>query len=377
MKPRKEYPTVRVLMVFTILNRGGAETMVMNYLRAIDRSRVIFDFLVHRPEKGAYEDEIEQLGGKIFRLPAIQPTKLKSYKRAVSLFFDTHPEYNMIHGHCSELGYYIYREAHRRGFAYIAAHAHNYPQNFDIKTPVRNTLKHLMRPFLTHRFTCGKKSAEWLFGKKLAEDTIFLPNAIDAHAFSYERVRQDSIRSKYGWNGKFVLGNVARFSSQKNHLFLLEIFSHILRKQPSSLLVLVGSGGDMEQKVRDTVRSMGITENVLFMGSRTDIADLLQGFDIFLFPSKFEGLSVSQLEAQAAGVKIVNSTSIPREGAIIPELVKSVSLKRTADNWADIVLQNASDYDRKDRSKEVVNAGFDIKDNAQWLQEFYIKQSRS
>lgn len=363
-------------MIFTVLDRGGAETMVMNYFRKIDRKKVVFDFLVQRARRGAYEDEVESLGGKIFRLPPLHPLGLKKYRRAVSAFFDAHPEYGMVHGHCSELGYFVYREARRRGLEFIAAHAHNTPHGWDLKTPVRNVLKRLMRPHLTHYFTCSKSSAGWLFGRKIAGQAIFLPNAIDSEAFAYNRAIRERIRRLEGWNGRFVVGNVGRFSRQKNHLFLIDVFAHVVRREPSALLVLVGGSGEMEQRVRKKVARCGIERNVVFAGSRRDISELLQGMDVFLFPSRFEGLSVAMLEAQAAGLMVINSTSIPSEGAIIPELVDSLSLRLPPAAWAEEVLKVREEKPRKDRSSEIAHAGFDINSNAEWLQDFYLKQRR-
>ena len=363
-------------MLFTVLDRGGAETMVMNYFRKIDRREVVFDFLVQRARRGAYEDEVESLGGKIFRLPPLRPFGLKKYRRAVSDFFDAHPEYGMVHGHCSELGYFVYREARRRGLEFIAAHAHNTPRGFDLKTPVRNVLKRLMRPNLTHFFTCSDSSAQWLFGRKFAGRAIFLPNAIDSGVFAHKRAVRERIRRREGWSGRFVVGNVGRFSRQKNHLFLIDIFSHIVRREPSALLVMVGGGGETERRVRNRVARRGIERNVVFAGSRRDIPELLQGMDVFLFPSRFEGLSVAMLEAQAAGLKVINSTSIPSEGAVIPELVDSLSLRLPPAAWAEEVLKAREGEPRKDRSGEIVHAGFDINSNAEWLQDFYLKQRR-
>lgn len=367
---------VRVLMLFTILNRGGAETMVMNYLRKIDRSKVIFDFIVHREERGAYEEEIESMGCKIFRFPAITIFSTSSYKKFVSDFFDIHPEYRIIHGHCSELGYYIYKEAHKRGLKFIAAHAHNEPSGFDQKMPVRNILKRLMRPYLTHYFTCGWGSAKWLFGKSLMKKVIFFPNAIDTHSFIFDPVKRTEIRVCNGWEQQLVIGNVSSFSRAKNHFFLLDIFAEIICREPSALLVLVGSGGALESKIKEKVLRLGLEENVRFMGSRSDVPDLLQGMDIFIFPSFFEGLGMAQLEAQASGLKVLNSTKIPKDGILIPELVTFLSLKQSAVEWAEKALRIAEDKDRKECSQEIIDMGFDINKNAKWLQNLYITESQ-
>ncbi|MDU1891699.1 MAG: glycosyltransferase [Dysgonomonas sp.] len=366
---------IRVLMLFTILNRGGAETMVMNYLRKIDRTKVTFDFIVHREERGAYDNEIESMGCKIFRFPPLNILHTSSYKKYVSDFFDTHPEYKMIHGHCSELGYYIYKEAHRRRLTFIAAHAHNQPCGFDIKTPVRNILKRAMRPYLTHNFTCSWGAAKWLFGKHSINKTIFFPNAIDAHSLVFDPAKREKVRNSNGWNQRLVIGNVSRFSYQKNHSFLLDIFAEIVCSEPSALLILIGSGGELEDKVKQKSSQLGLDDNVKFMGSRSDIPNLLQGIDLFLFPSHFEGLSVAQLEAQASGLKIINSTGISSEGTIIPDLVESLSLNLSAKEWANRVLQ-IKDYERKSRLQEIEDAGFDINKNAEWLQNLYLTENR-
>lgn len=370
-----EYP-IRILMLFTILNRGGAETMVMNYLRNIDRSKVIFDFIVHREEKGAYEDEIESLGCKIFRFPPFRMLHISSYKKLVSNFFNEHPEYKMVHGHCSELGYYIYKEAHRRGFKFIAAHAHNEPKGFDIKTPIRNILKRAMRPYLTHYFTCGKGSAKWLFGKRLMEKVVFMPNAIDAKLLAFDSAKRAQVRENNGWNDRLIIGNISRFSYQKNHSFLLDIFLQIVCREPTALLILIGSGGEQEEKIKQKVEQMKLNDNVRFMGSRSDIPNLLQGIDIFIFPSFFEGLGIAQLEAQASGMRVLNSTGVPKDGIIIPELVSFLSLKEPATKWAEEALRVVKNNNRRDRSKEVISSRFDINKNAKWLQNLYIRESR-
>lgn len=365
---------IRVLMLFTILNRGGAETMVMNYLRKIDRTKLIFDFIVHREERGAYDDEIESMGCKIFRFPSLSIIHILSYKKIVSSFFDAHPEYSMIHGHCSELGYYIYREAHKRGFRFIAAHAHNEPCGFDFKLPVRNILKWLMRPYLTHCFTCGWGSAKWLFGKRLMNKAIFFPNAIDASTFVFNSTKRDKVRTANSWTNRLVIGNVGRFAHQKNHVFLLDIFAEIIHREPSALLVLVGNG-ELEYEIKEKVSRLGLEASVRFMGSRFDIPDLLQGMDIFIFPSHFEGLGIAQLEAQTAGLQVLNSTKIPKDGIILPELVSFLSLNQSASEWAEKALQMAKNTSRKEHLQEIINAGFDINKNAEWLQNLYLAES--
>ena len=229
---------VRVLMLFTILNRGGAETMVMNYYRHIDRSRLQFDFVVHREERGAYEDEIEQLGGRIYRMMPLRPWTFGQYKRQIKQFFDEHPEYRIIHGHCSELGYFFYREASKRGVPVIIAHGHNSRADYDLKWPWRTWLKYRMRPYLTHRFTCGEEAAVWLFGKQGAKTAIRQRNAIDTAMFHYNETDGKQKRKELGIaTDTMIVGHIGRFERQKNHPFVVKVFQQIHKQLPNSLLL--------------------------------------------------------------------------------------------------------------------------------------------
>lgn len=360
----------RVLQIFTIMNRGGAETMVMNYYRHIDRSKLQFDFLVHRQERGAYDDEIEAMGGRIFRIPPI--FNFFAHKKAVRVFFNEHPEYKVIHGHLSELGYCIYKEAATRGIPTIIAHAHNNTCSRDIKWPIRTILKHLSRPYITTPMTCGKEAAAWLFGKELAKKATMQNNAIDARQYSFATTARMQVREEMGWNNHLVIGDIARFSPQKNHNRLLSIFKEVLTMEPTALLVLVGAKTGLYKDVYRNVVEMGLSHAVQFLGIRSDIPRLLQGMDVYCSPSLYEGLSVSMVEAQAAGLRVVTSDKVPQQVAIIPELLSFIPLTAKEKTWRDSLL---SPYNRTNTFDQIVTAGFDIHANASWLQNFYLSQS--
>lgn len=362
---------IRVLQVFSILNRGGGETMIMNYYRHIDRSRVQFDFLVHREQPGAYEEEITALGGRIFRIPPI--TSPVRHARAVRAFFDEHPEFRIIHGHVSELGYFIYREAAKRYVPCIIAHAHNAECSLDLKWPFRALLKRLIRPHISCCMTCGHDAARWLFGKKLAASALMLNNAVDAQAYRFSDARRQAEREKMGWQNHWVIGNVARFSPQKNHHLLIKLFSRVLQRRPDALLVLVGdTQGDTYEAVEGQVEKLGLTQHVQFLGSRNDVHDLLQGMDVYCAPSLYEGLSVSMVEAQAAGLHVITSTGVPEEVRLMPNSVSFLSLNESVEHWVERLL---SPYERKDTYAEICQAGFDIVENARRLQQFYLAQA--
>lgn len=365
---------IRILNLFTIMNRGGAETMVMNYYRNIDRSKIQFDFMVHRSERGAYDDEIEALGGKIYRMCPIFPQNFAKYKKMLRSFFDEHPEYKIIHSHMSELGCFAFLEARKRDDITRICHAHNAPNiksmtSYEkLQLLMRNYFKHRMRPYTDKYFICGYDAGDWLFGKKNRDKFIMMNNAVDAQKFRYSEETRKEIRSSLGIEDKFAVVNVGRFNQQKNHGFLIDIFEKIKKKNPDSVLLLAGNG-ELEEKIREKVKSKKLDDSVIFLGLRSDIDKILQGCDVFLFPSLYEGLPVTMVEAQSSGIKCVISDGVPSQ-CIMTENVEVIPLAEDADLWAEKVLTYKS-YERKDMYEEIVSAGFDIKANAKELEEFY------
>ena len=361
---------IRVLNMFTIMNRGGAETMVMNYYRHIDREKVQFDFLVHRDQRGDYDNEIESLGGRIYRMYPIYPQNFAKYKSDIHTFFKEHPEYRIIHSHMSELGYFAFKEAAKQGLPVRICHAHSAPRGFDIKMVMRNYFKKRMMPYITHSFMCGLESGRWLYGKQNESRFIMLNNAIDAAAYTLAPAKRTEIRRQLGLADEFVVGHVGRFNPQKNHSFLLGIFAALLKKEPNAVLLLVGGGEDMP-KMQAKARELGIAERVRFMGVRSDVADLMQAMDEFAFPSLYEGLPVTMVEAQAAGLPCIISDKIPPECILTAGLVDVMPLSAGAEAWADAILEKRN-TPRTDRSTEIAAHGFDITTEAVKLQEFYL-----
>lgn len=365
----KQQP-IRVLNLFTIMDRGGAETMVMNYYRHIDRTKIQFDFLVHREQRGAYDEEIESMGGKIYRMCPVYPQNFARYKRDLHSFFQSHPEYKIINSHMSELGYFVFREAERQGVPVRICHAHNAPNGFDAKMIVRTYLKKRMMPYLTHLFMCSEASGKWLYGEKNKSRFLMLNNAIDAVSYIYDLSKREEMRRHLGLADELVIGHVGRFNPQKNHSFLIDIFAALLKKEPNAVLLLVGGGEDMT-KIQAKAQIMGIAEHVRFLGVRSDVADLMQAMDVFLFPSLYEGLGIALIEAQTAGLPCVVSDTIPHE-AYLTDLVDSESLSAPAEKWAEKILAKRA-IPRTDRRAEIAAHGFDITTEAVKLQEFYLK----
>ena len=363
---------IRILNLFTIMDRGGAETMVMNYYRNIDRTKIQFDFMVHRSARGAYDDEIEALGGKIYRMPPIRPWSNQKYKKIIRKFYSDHPEYKIIHSHMSELGCHDFIEAEKMNVPVRICHAHNRPYGIDLKSPIRWYYKTKMMPHITHMFICGIEAGEWLYGKKNANHFIMLNNAVDSEKYRYSVDIRKKVRASLNLEeGQLVVGHVGRFDPQKNHKFLIDIFKSVQQKRNDAVLLLIGNdSGTYANEIHKKVKELNLEKNVRFLGIRSDVSELLQAMDVFLFPSLFEGLSVASIEAQAAGLPVLISDNVPIE-CKKTDLVKVVPLSASASVWGEQIIE-CSQIKREDTTDIIRAEGFDIKENAKWLEEFYL-----
>lgn len=371
---------IRILNLFTIMNRGGAETMVMNYYRHLDRNRIQFDFMVHREQRGAYDDEIESLGGKIYRMSPIAPQDILKYKQQLKNFFDKHNEYKIIHSHMSELGVFVFKEAIRHNIPIRICHAHSSP-NFSIETfkeklkvIPREILAREMRTLATDFFICSKNAGDWLFGKKNEDRFIMMNNAIDAKKFFYNKCESLSIKKTFGFDNLFVIGHVGRLIVPKNHVFLLDIFSMFHKKHPNSILVLVGDG-DQRKNLEMKTKKLGIENFVRFLGTRSDTYDLYKAMDVFVFPSLYEGLPVSLIEAQAAGLPCIVSDTISKQAKIL-DMYNTLSLNAGIEAWIECI-ENFMDFRRENTIEYIKKAGFDITENAEWLTNYYLNRLKS
>lgn len=358
---------LRVLQVVTHMERGGLESMLMNYYRYIDREKIQFDFLVHRQERAAYDDEIEAMGGKIYRLPRLVPWS-KAYLTALNRFFDEHPEYRIVHVHQDCLSSVILKAAQQHNIPVRIAHSHNANQDRNLKYPIKLWCRRSIPRCATHLFACGKDAGDWMFGGASYQ---IINNAIDTTAYTYDTNKRVELRRQLGLADELVIGHVGRFNPQKNHPFLLDIFAALLKKESNAVLLLVGGGEGMSQ-IREKAQKLGIAEHVHFLGVRSDVADLMQAMDIFVLPSLYEGLPVTMVEAQAAGLPCIISDKVPPECILTEGLVDIMTLSASPEAWAEKILAKRA-IPRTDRRAEIAAHGFDITTETVKLQEFYLK----
>lgn len=355
---------IRILQVVTHMNRGGLETMLMNYYRHMDRSRVQFDFLTHRDYDGDYGEEIRQLGGKLYHMPVLNPFS-SSYRKTLGGFFDAHPEYKVIHVHQDCLSGVILHVAKQHGVPVRIAHSHGANQIRDIKYPIKLVYRHFIAKYATKLMACGEDAGKWMFCGAPFE---ILSNAIPAADYSFGEEKKRIQRVKWGIQAnELLVGHVGSFTIPKNHPYLLYIFLEICKKMPARLMVI--GEGSQRQSIQEKIRKLGLEEYVILTGLRSDVADLLQAMDVFVFPSLYEGLPVTLVEVQASGLPCLISDKVPIE-CKMTEAVQQIALNETPEVWAEMAIE-ASRMPRKNTYEEIKAAGYDIVENAKRLQRMY------
>ena len=300
---------IRILQCVNDMHRAGLETMLMNYYRNIDREKIQFDFLTHRPERSDYDDEIESLGGKIYYAPRLYPQNYPAYFSYMKDFFKKHPEYQIMHSHIDSMSYLPLLAGKKAGVPVRIAHSHNTSIDKDFKYPLKQYFRFRITSAANHYLACGEEAGKYLFGNK---EFKVIPNAVDASKFYFnESVRQNK-RKELGYTKEFVVGHVGRISYQKNHKFLIEVFNELQKLETNAVLMLVGVG-EKEPEIREQVKRLKLEEKVRFLGNRSDVNELYQAMDVFVLPSLFEGIPVVGIEAQFADLPCIFSDKIPKE----------------------------------------------------------------
>jgi glycosyltransferase EpsF len=327
----------RVLHVFGAMNRGGAETLVMNVYRHMDRDRIQFDFAVHSQETCDYDDEIEQLGGRIYRLKPPHSGTLWEHLQGFRNVLRTQGTFAAVHSHVHFFSGALLGLAYREGILIRVAHSHTTQDGQGNSLPrrwYRAALGHAIGRLSTHRLGCSAIACDALFGAGSvnAGTASILPNGIDATCFTGPD-RRAELRAALGLSASStVIGHVGRFEPMKNHGLLLQVFERFLQVEPSAHLLLVGEG-PLRTDMEDQVREKKLSSSVTFLGLRNDVPELLKAMDLFLFPSEYEGLGLAVIEAQAAGVPVVCSDRIPAEADLGLGGIRRVPLDASADTW--------------------------------------------
>ncbi len=371
---------VRILHILGNTQLGGAESRIMDLYRHMDRSVVQFDFVVHSKEEGYFNEEIRKLGGRIFRVPRFRVLNYFSYCRAWKKLLQEHrdadgrSEFHMIQGHMTSTAAIYLPIARKCGIETTIAHARSAGVDKGLKGILTRFLRRNLSKKADYLFTCSELAGISVFGKKAVDQgrTRFLPNAIDCQKFAPDPLVREKIRRELGIENCYVIGHVGRFHYAKNHEYLLRVFAELVkRKTRDYVLLLLGEGSGMED-IRILSRELGIGDKVYFLGNKSNVNDYYQAMDYFVYPSRFEGMPGTIVEAQTAGLRCLMSDTICKE-VIATELVTTRSISEDPGLWADEIEQHLQ-YQRSSRVDEMKELGFDVHGQAVLMTDFYTKE---
>lgn len=381
---------IRILHVVTYMGIGGLETMLMNYYRHIDRKKIQFDFLVHRSFEADYDREIRQLGGRIYHISRLIPWSIR-YRETLKRFFRAHPDYRIVHVHLDCFSSIVLQCAKSCRIPVRIAHSHSAGALRDMKYLLRLYWKKKIPSCATDLLACGQAAGDWMFP---GCDFQIMPNAIDLENYRYCRETAGKVREAFRLDDKIVLGHVGRFHPAKNHRFLIRLFAEVVKKEPRARLLLVGDG-TLRAQTEALVREAGLAKTVIFAGQRQDVEVLLQGMDLLVFPSLYEGFPVAVVEAQAAGLPCLLSDGVSKECIVEKDLVTVCSLDAPMQTWISCVFSvikdaearresrvesknaeacekiNDQKYWRESYAEKMETSGYGIREAARKLEQFY------
>jgi glycosyltransferase involved in cell wall biosynthesis len=380
MDKASEQSPIRILHVVGGMNRAGIETWLMHILRHINRDRFQMDFLVHTTEPCAYDEEIRSLGSRI--IPCLERSKPWLYARNFQRILSEYGAYHIVHSHVHHFSGYVLYLAKKAGIPVLIAHSHLDSSSHETKaTLIRRLYLALMKQWISHYATlglgCSQQGMADLFGSMWKTDPRWqlLYCGIDINPFQ-ESIDSMAVRHEFGIpEDAFVVGHVGRFYEQKNHNFLMDIAAEVVKQEPKTRFLLVGDG-PLLPSIKRKVIQLGLKDNVIFAGVRSDIPRLMLGaMDVFLFPSLYEGLGLVLIEAQAAGLPCIFSDVIPEEVDVVKPLIQRISLKEPVSNWANIVINTKTQHTNQlEAFTIIVNSFFNIKISNKSLQKFYANE---
>lgn len=364
---------IRILHVLGNLECGGIQKWLLNIYRSIDRTQMQFDFLVHFSNRSFYDEEIEELGGKIYYFSVRDDFNFIKYRRDLYKFFLSHREYQIVHGHYAALGYIYLDIAQKCDVPIRIAHSHN---AFYEKTLIGlggHLLDRWFAQKATERIACSKEAGDYLYGNRSYRIQY---NSILSEEYRYNCEIREQVRIEFGFEDRFVIGNVGRFSKQKNHLFLLKVFELLYKENKNARLLLCGDG-KLKDKIERSVRKLACKDAVVFAGNRRDISRILQGIDVFVLPSLYEGNPVSVIEAQAAGLPCILSDRITKDVnvAMCIQYVSLGSSRKSIKEWVN-AIQTKERFSRFNTQQMIVKAHMDSKHESVYLSNMYIQMHK-
>lgn len=369
---------IKILYFVDRMRHGGIQQLILEIAKHIDRKKFEIEFLIFDDgEKYSLEEIITNMGYKIYKIDG-WIFKLKDYdKQAKKLddFFSKHNDYKIIHFHSSSKNYQVLKYARKYKIPVRIAHSHNieFQTKNRLKIIFGNLLKNRLKRYATNYFACSKLAGKWMFGKGNVDagKVTIIHNAIDFERFKFNDIVRNEMRKQLNIaTDEIVIGNVGRFTNQKNHTFLIDIFDELYKRNSQYKLLLIGTG-ENEKIIKEKVKKLNLDKNVIFAGYKSNVNEYIQAMDLFVFPSEFEGLGIVLIEAQANGLAcFTTKDTVPSEVKINCNL-QFISLKESAKKWAEKIIQAKTD--RKNVEEKFKKSGYLIDDMVKKLEKIYLE----
>ena len=369
---------IRILHVLGSTNLGGAQSFVMNLYRKIDKDRIQFDFVIHTEENCHYDEEIKSYGGKVFSCP---PYNFKNHFKYIkwwrNFYKHNYKNYAYIHSHIRSTALIIILCSKEYNIKTIV-HSHSISSGKGITSVIKNIMQYPVRYISDYQFACSKLAGEWLFGKKINEKKSYyiIKNAIDIDRFIYNNQIREKIRKELGINNhEIVVGHIGRMTIAKNHDRIIRIFNEVVKEDANFRLLLVGDG-ELRESINELIKEFKLEKKVFMSGAKENPEEYLQAMDLFLFPSLWEGLGISLIEAQANGLNCFISENIPDE-VKLTHLVDTLSLNSSDVEWSNQILKTQftrTNYNDLNIKNQISSQGYNINVTTKFMEEFYTKE---
>ena len=359
----------KVLHVVNRMGYGGIETFLMNVYRNVDRNSIQFDFAVHTDIPGDYDEEIKKMGGHIYYFTSRRKSFIKYYQDWKNFLKNNSDKYIAIHMHVSSLTTILpIVLAKKYKMKKRIIHAHSTLQEGKLHQILSALNKKRVNKYATNLIACSTMAGNYVFGNNKYE---ILKNGINIKKFEFDENKRKEIRNKFGIkDNETVYINIGRLIEAKNQTYLLDIFKEIYNEDKSSRLFIIGKG-ELKDKIEQKIEKSKLKEQITLLENRNDISDILQGMDIFILPSLYEGLPIVAIEAQSAGLKSFISKNVTEE-VKVTDLVDFIDINDNYENVAKYILENKNYERKKYENKELSN--YDIKNISNYLvNEIYLK----
>lgn len=356
----------RIAQILGIKNKGGVESVLMNFYREIDRDKYQFDFYIEEGSDLYLQNEIIALGGKIFMTKSVKNPI--AYMKQLTEFFNNQ-KYSIVHIQKNSLSVFAARAAKKAKIPNIIIHSQSMAGSGKGEF-IRNLVKALLKLF-SNRYSncsiaCSNDAGKWLFGRK--SQFHIIRNAINLNNFKFNEQLRKEKRQELGINDELVIGHIGRFEPQKNQRFILDVFEKLLKKKPESKLILIG-GGSLENELRKIIMLKKIEKSVIILiGAKS--SEWYHAFDIFLLPSLYEGIPLVGIEAQASGLPCIFSNRIS-EDVKINDYSKFIPLSNNTDIWVDTILNIPTKIDRLACYERVENSGYSVQKEVKNMEKIY------